>query len=97
MTNLSFSEALVKAKQGHIISRAGWNGKGMFLAYKPDQPVAISDIWSDAMRNALLNKSVPQTHVTVNAHLVLFTAQGTLTMGWVPSSSDMFAEDWIAE
>lgn len=27
----SFSDALESLKQGHIISRAGWNGKGMYL------------------------------------------------------------------
>lgn len=32
---LSFGHAIVAAKAGHKISRAGWNGKNMFVAYMP--------------------------------------------------------------
>ena len=33
----SFGEALEELKKGHLVARAGWNGKGMWLALqRPD-------------------------------------------------------------
>ena len=31
MSKLTYGEALEAAKQGKLISREGWNGKGMFV------------------------------------------------------------------
>lgn len=34
---LSFSDALIRLKDGHKVSRAGWNGKGMWIdLQRPD-------------------------------------------------------------
>lgn len=37
VTAMSFSGALVALKSGHLVARAGWNGKGMWIALQtPD-------------------------------------------------------------
>ncbi len=32
MQNMNFSQALAMLKAGHRVARAGWNGKGMWIA-----------------------------------------------------------------
>lgn len=89
----TFGDAIEDLKKGRRVSRAGWNGKGMFLfllhpnsqdpnepnGYAVDLPQSVSDLWD-----------CPQLPV-----IVMRTAQGTLAIGWLASQADMLAEDWF--
>ena len=75
---MDFSDALREAKAGNKIARKGWNGKGMWVACEP-----------------VINK-VTNHEVTANiSHplLLIKNANGTFAT-WVPSITDIFAEDW---
>jgi hypothetical protein len=76
---MNFGKALDLLKEGKKAAREGWNGKGMF-AFKAD---------AEDLTSCLSNGEFK-----CNDSLCLKTAQDTITIGWGPSQSDMFAEDW---
>lgn len=89
---MDFSDALRALKQGQRVQRAGWNGKGMWLAYSPGAAAHyVPALWSTAAQAglALLGLDV----VDVDPYVLLYTAGGTL-VPWLCSQSDLLAEDW---
>lgn len=91
---MSFSAALQALKEGHRVARAGWNGKGMWLAISgPNGPreVASESFWSKhACEYARQNGgSAP-----VLPCIIMKTATGEILMGWLASQTDMLADDW---
>jgi hypothetical protein len=95
VSGLTFEEALQSVKQGSRIYRAGWNGKNQFLSLAPgNSHLPAGSIWSRHGREfaELLGGSI-----AVAPSLTLKNSQDQLVMGWVPSTGDLFAEDWVAE
>ena len=77
--NLSFSAALVAAKAGHVIRREGWNGAGLNVCLF--RPREAGDPTTVPFF-VIIN---PPTHATAP----------NLRSSWVPSQTDMLAEDWL--
>lgn len=77
--NLSFSAALVAAKAGHTIRREGWNGAGLNVCLFRPR-----EDWDPTTVPffVIIN---PPTHATAP----------NLRSSWVPSQTDMLAEDWL--
>ena len=83
MDNLDFGAAVAALKNGKRVSRAGWNGKGMYLF--------IVAIWKPVRYGgeapiATLREPLP------------FIAMKTADDGvvpWLASQTDILAEDWI--
>ena len=94
-TGLSFSRALEALRDGRRIARAGWNGKGMWLAISgPDGPrnVAHENLWSKhASTFARLNGGSAE----VLPCILMKTADDKILMGWLASQTDMLADDWM--
>ena len=42
--NLNFGEAIEAVKEGKLISREGWNGKGMFVFMRPSDELSVDII-----------------------------------------------------
>ena len=42
--NLNFGEAIEAVKEGKLISREGWNGKGMFVFMRPSDELSVDMI-----------------------------------------------------
>lgn len=86
---MNFSDALNLLKQGVHITRKGWNGKGMHLAYQKGYPtgVSINTNTSEAL-------NLPEGTVCKFLPYILFkTAQGDY-VPWVASQTDILAKDW---
>lgn len=83
--NMNFGLALEAAKKGLRITRAGWNGKGMY--------VFLADV-QELDTNADLSEFQDQA-VEISEVLVLRTAQKSLQPGWLATQSDMLADDWF--
>lgn len=87
--NLTFSEALEAVKDGELIAREGWNGKGMAVAYQQGYPIGIpcnqntAETW----------KIQPGTVFKCRPYLQMRCADGTYQM-WVASQTDLLADDW---
>jgi len=83
---MSFGVAVDAMKLGERVTREGWNGKDMFVYYVPaasypSQRGAAEAIWGK------------DTLVPYQAYLALKTSDGTVST-WVPSISDVLADDW---
>lgn len=92
-SNLSFGEALEHLKKGAKIARAGWNGKNQYVvAQAQTTTTEASKIWNPHNK-AHAEKIGGQ--IDVAPYCTLKTAQDTLAMGWVPSTGDLFANDWL--
>lgn len=82
---LSFSLALEALKQGKQVRRHGWNGKDQFVYMVPADKVQSSIGYG-------FGEYIGEP--TFASTLVLRNAQNMLVLGWVPSSGDLFADDW---
>jgi hypothetical protein len=92
---MKFGEAITLLNAGHPVTRAGWNGKGMFLVRAGGYKVAAED----ARPNGIITKEFLQgrglTHLEILPHIDMWTAQNTYLAGWLASQSDMLADDWM--
>lgn len=88
---MNFGQAIEALKQGKKVSRAGWNGKGMWLVLVPGTPNVNFTEGSPYMKAGL-------TSGEILPHIDMYTvnAEGRRAMlpGWLASQSDMLAEDW---
>lgn len=89
--NLSFGDALEYLKLGKKVARKGWNGKGMFLVYVP-----MTDMIKDGFdfKKGSVYDSTGVNTCNIDAHIDMYTAQGTFQPGWLASQADMLANDW---
>lgn len=83
---MNFSQALELVKAGHRVSRAGWNGKGMFIFLVPGSTFKVN-------RAPLLGIYPAGTEITYHAHVDMKTADGQI-VPWLCSQTDMLADDW---
>lgn len=99
--NLSFAEALNAVKMGYLISREGWNGKGMFVFMRPadelDPQFIIEKVKSlpKAYKNTLKNVTFQEGEkIKFGAYLCMKAADNSIVNGWLASQTDMLSEDW---
>lgn len=89
---MDFSEALRHLKDGKLIRRSGWNGKGMWLMLVPGTP------------NAQLRPGTPyhdalgEDECEILPHIDMWTtnSEGRRAMlpGWLASQTDLLSDDW---
>lgn len=84
VTQMNFGHALEMLKANNRVARAGWNGKGMFIYLVPAAAYPAQ---------TLVAKAVFGEMVPYNAYLALKGVDGTVST-WVPSISDVLANDW---
>ncbi len=96
-SGLRFGQALDLLRAGLRLRRAGWNGKGMWIAYSPgsSDPLPPEQFWARANKAyASELQSKGQGGAVVLPCLTMKTATGEVLMGWLASQSDMLADDW---
>lgn len=93
---MNFGQAIWAMKLGARVQRAGWNGKGMWVALTPGTVIAKKETREGAARLYAQNpgNSAPLDSITIAAHIDMRAADGTLVIGWLASQTDMLAEDW---
>ena len=110
-TALSFGEALNLLKQGKLVQREGWNGKGMFIFMRPADeldidfvvntvkslPKAVKDYYRQDITDENGNPITTGENdvVKLTAYLCMKAADGTIVNGWLASQTDMLANDWV--
>ncbi len=82
-----FGMAVTLVKEGKKITRAGWNGKGMFVYHVPKNryPVQTEAAKSHFGKNSM---------VPYNDYLAIKNVDNTVST-WVPSINDCLANDWM--
>jgi len=89
ISTFTFGEALRNMKQGNKVARKGWNGHGMWAVMQKGYPDGIH-----INKNTAEATGIPEgTLMKFRPYFMLFTAQGDFAH-WVPSSSDILADDW---
>ena len=91
---LDFGQALAALKAGHRVARAGWNGKGMWIALSgplEGRNIAFENFWSKPCSEYARTNG---GSATVLPCINMKTADGSILMGWLASQTDMLAEDW---
>lgn len=81
---MNFGEAVNNVKNGHKIAREGWNGKGMFVIYVPEENIDLTK---------QQEKMFGASNIILNEHFLIKNVNNTLST-WVPSINDCLAEDW---
>lgn len=79
---MTFGEAIEALKQGKMVRRAGWNGKGMHLY--------LEDGFEMPIRGGVNRGGVRRYEPVI----CMFTAQHRHQPGWLASQADMLAGDW---
>jgi hypothetical protein len=96
---LSFGEAIELCRlRGVKIARAGWNGKNMWVAWTPGSVIPAElarNGAADLLAQELIRNAAERPgEIKINGHFDMKTADGSLTIGWLASQSDMAADDW---
>ena len=86
---MDFGYAVKMMKEGKRVSRIGWNGKGMFLYYVPENKYPASRNEHGTMIGVFENDMVPY-----GAYIAMKTAQNNV-VPWLASQTDVLAEDWV--
>ena len=90
---MNFGNAIEALKEGKRVARAGWNGKGMWLALSPGHAGLPSEkFWAGPNRD-YAEAQGGAAHVL--PCITMKTATGEILMGWLASQTDMLAEDWV--
>jgi len=84
-----FGDALRLLRVGHRLSRAGWNGKGMFIVLQAGYPDGIPINKNTAQATGIEQGTVCR----FRPYLMMFTADGEF-VPWVASQTDLLADDW---
>lgn len=79
---MNFGQAIEAMKNGKLVQREGWNGKGMHVYLEDGRHLPLSHG---------IEKGTTRHYDPV---FVMFTAQQTHQPGWLASQADMLAEDW---
>jgi hypothetical protein len=86
---MGFGGALISLKRGLLVERAGWNGKGMWLAYQKGYPEGIP-----INKNTAEATGMPEgTVCKFRPYIMMRTAQGDF-VPWGASQTDLLADDW---
>lgn len=96
LATFTFGTAVLLLEAGMAVRRGGWNGKGLFVVKQ-----VPSRITADIIPNM---QSLPQSakdiimarkepHIDYSNQMLIINLDGRAD-SWVPSSSDVFAEDW---
>lgn len=96
LNNYDFGTAIKFLKAGGAIRRAGWNGKGLFVIKQVPASIkedVIPNMQSlpQIAKDILMSRNSP--HIDYTNQMLIINQDGRAD-SWVPSSSDVFAEDW---
>jgi hypothetical protein len=84
---MNFSEALGHIKEGKLLSRTGWNGKGMFVFLVKGSQFKVN-------RAPLTDIFPLETEINYRPHIDMKYADGTIGV-WLSSMGDIMSDDWI--
>lgn len=96
LDTFTFGTAALFLKTGMAVRRAGWNGKGLFVVKQVPSHVTADIIpkmqsLPQIAKDILMARAEP--HISYTNQMLIVHPDGRAD-SWVPSSSDVFAEDW---
>lgn len=95
---MDFGQAIAALKEGKLVAREGWNGKGMFLVLAGGYSVPKENLRPNSPINAEFLESRGLTEMVILPHIDMWTVNASgrqaYLPGWLASQSDMLASDW---
>ena len=93
---MNFGQAIEALKEGKLVAREGWNGKGMFIMKQIPAEIGLDIIPKmQSVQQAAKDRLIEAgTTLKYCNQMLIIKSDGTAD-SWVASSSDTFAEDWI--
>lgn len=93
---MNFGETIESLKAGFAVRRKGWNGNRLFVVKQIPAHITgdiIPNMQSlpQSAKEILMNRENP--HIDYTNQILIINSDGR-AYSWVPSSSDVFAEDW---
>lgn len=90
--NVNFGKAIEALKDGKMVSRIGWNGKGMFLFQADILDYGAQEKVMEVLKP--INDSIKETSRFSGNTIVMKSADDKLVFGWLASQTDLIASDW---
>lgn len=95
-SSFSFGIAIEMLKRGYAIRRSGWNGKGLFVikqipAHIESDVIPKMQSLPQSAKNLILQKN---GFIEYTSQCLIYNEGTGRADSWVPSISDIFAEDW---
>lgn len=87
-----FGWALAQMRNGKMVRRDGWNGKGLWITISGGLANLPADKFWNPNNRAFAERNGGSADV--DPYFTLKTAKNTIQMGWAPSGSDALATDW---
>lgn len=92
---VDFGKAIESLKKGKRISREGWNGKGLFVFKQVPANVGIQYVPNmQSLPQDVKDEFVKRGENLNYSNQMCIVKHDNTIDSWVPSSSDVFAEDW---
>lgn len=99
---MNFGQAIEAVKNGKLVARQGWNGKGMFIFMRPacelDTETVVNKVQSlpDSFKKWVADHhgDAPTEKIKFGSYLCMKAADGSVVNGWLASQTDMLSEDW---
>ena len=94
--SMNFGEIIEALKIGLAVRRSGWNGKGLFIVKQVPSHITSNIIPNmqslpQSAKDILMKRENP--HIDYTNQMLIINPDGRAD-SWVPSVSDVFAEDW---
>lgn len=94
--HFGFGNVINFLKEGKACRRSGWNGNGLFIVKQVPSHITgeiIPNMQSlpQSAKDILMKRDNP--HIDYTNQMLIINPDGRAD-SWVPSSSDVFAEDW---
>lgn len=96
LDEMDFGNAIKALKSGKAIRRKGWNGKGLFVikqvpAYIESDIIPKMQSLPQSAKDLIL---AGKGFVDYTSQCLIYNENNGRADSWVPSISDVFAEDW---
>ena len=94
--SIAFGAAVELLKKGHALRRSGWNGKNLFVikqvpAHIESNIISKMQSLSQSAKDLILNG---KGFIDYTSQCLIYNGNTGRADSWVPSISDVFAEDW---
>lgn len=94
--HFSFGNVIQFLKEGKACRRRGWNSKGLFIVKQVPSHIEADIIPNmqslpQSAKDILMSRENP--HIDYTNQMLIINSDGRAD-SWVPSISDVFAEDW---
>lgn len=103
----NFGDAIKFLKQGLLVTRRGWNGKRMFLFFRPGikidvetfmgaktVPDIVKKYYEKHFNGDTMGASGLPLMASFTGYICMKAADDTIVNGWLASQTDMLSEDW---